>query len=42
LSAYVLQRAGISDCMKSTAISGKFTIWHRQLRERASPGTSQA
>lgn len=34
LAAYILQRAGVRDCKISTAISGKFTIWHRQLGPR--------
>jgi len=34
LSAYILQRAGVRNCMVSTAISGKFTIWHRLLGPR--------
>jgi hypothetical protein len=32
LAAYVLRRAGVSNCSIDTAMSGKFTIWHRQLR----------
>jgi Protein of unknown function (DUF3800) len=32
LSEYTLSRAGVADCQKDTAMSGKFTIWHRQLR----------
>lgn len=40
LSKYILQRAGVSDCKKSTTISGKFTIWHRELQGKASPGPS--
>lgn len=32
LSAYILNRAGIADVTKDTAISGPFTLWHRQLR----------
>jgi hypothetical protein len=34
LGAYILRRAGITDCMRSTSISGKFTIWHRELGPR--------
>lgn len=34
LAAYILQRAGIQNCMVSTAIAGKFTVWHRQLGPR--------
>jgi len=37
LSKYILHRAGIADPFKDTAISGKFTIWHRQLRGRGVP-----
>lgn len=33
LSAYILKRAGIRDAKRDTARSGKFTIWHRQLRK---------
>lgn len=33
LSRYVLQRAGVVDCMRDTAMRGKFTIWHRQLQK---------
>lgn len=33
LAAYVLRRAGITDCSKSTTMRGKFTIWHRNLQE---------
>ncbi len=32
LSDHILARAGITDVMRDTAMSGKFTIWHRQLR----------
>lgn len=32
LADYVMKRAGILDASVDTAISGKFTIWHRQLR----------
>lgn len=32
LSDHILQRAGIRDVMRDTAMRGKFTIWHRQLR----------
>lgn len=34
LSAYVIQRAGIGNCMIDTAMNGKFTIWHRRLNPR--------
>lgn len=34
LAAYILQRAGIQNCTASTAISGKFTIWHIRLGPR--------
>jgi hypothetical protein len=37
LSAYILRRAGVSDCMRDTAMSGKFTLWHRQLTARGVP-----
>ncbi len=32
LSDYVLDQAKIADPRRDTAIAGKFTIWHRQLR----------
>lgn len=32
LGDHILQRAGITNVFRDTAISGKFTIWHRQLR----------
>lgn len=32
LSEHVLRRARIADVFKDTSVSGKFTIWHRQLR----------
>lgn len=32
IAQYVLQRAGISDAIKGTAMTGKFTIWIRQLK----------
>jgi hypothetical protein len=32
LSNYILHRAGISDVSISTAPTGRFTIWHRNLR----------
>lgn len=32
LSDHILRRAGIKDVMRDTAITGKFTIWHRQLK----------
>lgn len=38
LAAYILKRAGITRCAWGTSTSGKFTVWHRQLR-KASPGT---
>ena len=31
-SRYVLKRAGVTDCSRSTSTTGKFTIWHRQLK----------
>lgn len=34
LSKFVLDRAGIRTTKVDTAMSGKFTIWHRQLRPR--------
>lgn len=33
LARYVLQKASVIDCRRDTAYRGKFTIWHRQLRE---------
>ncbi|CAO1655006.1 DUF3800 domain-containing protein [Parasphingorhabdus sp. NYA22] len=33
LARYILRRAGIVDPTKDTSMSGKFTIWHRQLRK---------
>jgi len=32
LSNHIMQRAGIRDPMRDTAMSGKFTIWHRRLQ----------
>ena len=32
LAAYVMQRAGVISPLTGTAMRGKFTIWHRQLR----------
>jgi hypothetical protein len=32
LSQHILNRARITDVFRDTAIGGKFTIWHRQLR----------
>lgn len=32
LSSHVLAKAGITDVSRDTAVSGKFTIWHRRLR----------
>ncbi|WP_327447193.1 DUF3800 domain-containing protein [Brevundimonas sp.] len=32
LSSHILARAGVRDAMRDTAMSGKFTIWYRQLR----------
>lgn len=32
LSDYILDRARIRDVFTDTSVSGKFTIWHRQLR----------
>ncbi|MDO8361099.1 MAG: DUF3800 domain-containing protein [Devosia sp.] len=32
LSNHVLGRAGVRDVSRDTAMSGKFTIWHRQLK----------
>lgn len=32
LAKFVLNRAGVTNCAISTTMSGKFTIWHRQLR----------
>lgn len=37
LARYILGRAGVADCSRGTAMSGKFTIWERQLK-KASPG----
>lgn len=37
LGAYVLKRAGVTNCTTDTAMSGKFTIWHRQLRKQGVP-----
>jgi len=32
LSEYILKQCGVRDVFKNTAIRGKFTIWHRELR----------
>lgn len=32
LSDHILRNAGIRDIFRDTAIRGKFTVWHRQLR----------
>lgn len=32
LAKYVLQKAGVTDCLRDTGYRGKFTIWHRQLQ----------
>lgn len=32
LSDHILRRAGVLDVTADTAMAGKFTIWHRQLR----------
>lgn len=32
LSDHILRRANIQDVWRDTAIAGRFTIWHRQLR----------
>ena len=32
LGNYILEKAGIADVTRDTAMRGKFTIWHRQLR----------
>lgn len=43
LANYILQQAGVADCLVDTSKTGKFTIWHRQLKPRmASLGTRQA
>lgn len=34
LSAHITQRAGIQNPLADTAVSGKFTVWHRQLQPR--------
>jgi hypothetical protein len=36
LSTYVLERAKISDVTQNSAVRGKYTIWHRRLREEVS------
>ncbi|MDY0959493.1 DUF3800 domain-containing protein [Sphingomonas sp. CFBP8993] len=36
LARYILRRAGIRDLHQDTSIDGKYTIWHRKLRQ-ASP-----
>ena len=33
LSEHILKRAGVSNPLSDTAIRGKFTIWHRRLRQ---------
>ena len=33
LSEYVLLKAGVADVTRDTAVSGRFTLWHRQLRD---------
>lgn len=37
LSKYILDRAGVTNCLKDTSVSGKFTIWHRELQRRGVP-----
>ncbi len=32
LSDHLIQRAGVRDVFRDTAIRGKFTVWHRRLR----------
>jgi len=32
LSSYILERAGIANPFRDTAIAAEFTIWHRRLR----------
>jgi hypothetical protein len=32
LSLHVLKSAGVADPLRDTTVSGKFTIWHRQLK----------
>lgn len=34
LSEHITHRAGVRNTMASTAMGGKFTIWHRQLQPR--------
>lgn len=34
LGNYILEKAGIADPTRDTAIRGKFTIWHRQLKKQ--------
>jgi hypothetical protein len=34
LSEHILRRAGVDDVQKDTMIRGKFTIWHRRLRQQ--------
>jgi hypothetical protein len=36
LSDYVLGRANVVDATQNTAVRGKYTIWHRRLREEGS------
>jgi hypothetical protein len=33
LSEHVLKRAGVTNALSDTSIRGKFTIWHRRLRQ---------
>lgn len=37
LGKYILQRASVSDPARDTAPAGKFTIWHRRLRNVPAP-----
>lgn len=37
LAKHIIAMSPITDVMRSTAISGRFTLWHRQLREVGSP-----
>ena len=32
LAAYIHERSGVVDVTRDTAVAGKFTIWHRQLK----------
>lgn len=36
LANYVMMMAGIKEPMRDTAMSGKYTVWHRQLQPRKS------